>query len=133
MPSAFAVLRLMTSSYLVGAWHRQVLGVRATKHAIDICRRASPLIELIDAIGDESAVFSMEAKWIDRRQSILRGQVDNLFSSCAGCGATIRPPFGTRANCVIPRSISLALCTPSEMTFIPKATDEVSAARKNPA
>jgi len=39
---------------------------------------------LVDAVGDESAVFSMEAKWIDRRQSIVCGQIDNLFSSCNG-------------------------------------------------
>jgi hypothetical protein len=64
--------------------HRQVLGVRATKNAIDICGRASPLIDLVDAIGHKSAVFSMEAKWIDRRQSIVCGQVDNQFSSCNG-------------------------------------------------
>src|SRR5262249_45801474 len=56
--------------------HRQVLGVRATKNAIDICGRASPLIDLVDTIRDESAVFTMEAKWIDRRQSIVCGQVD---------------------------------------------------------
>src|SRR5262249_41493050 len=64
--------------------HRQVLGVRATKNAIDICSRASPLTDLVDTIGKESTVFSMKTKRIDRRQSIACGQVDNQFSSCNG-------------------------------------------------
>src|SRR5207247_8266974 len=37
------------------------------------------------------------------------------FPLVTGCGATIRPPFATTANCVMPLSISLALCTPSEV------------------
>ena len=50
-PSAFAVLRLITSSYFVGRLHRQVGGLFAPQDAIDITRRAANLVDAVRDIG----------------------------------------------------------------------------------
>jgi hypothetical protein len=48
MPSAFAVLRLITSLYFVG--HRQVSGLRSPQDTINIASRAAVLVENIWSI-----------------------------------------------------------------------------------
>src|SRR5262249_20650652 len=65
----------------------------------------------------------------DGELTILRTLEPVVYRACG----SKRLKFGARANCVIPRSISLALCTPSEVTFIPNPSDAVSAARRKPA
>src|SRR6516164_10429887 len=64
--------------------YRQVRRFCTTKNAIDVSGRASPLIDLVDPIGNESALSGMKGKWIDRRQPMLCGQVDSQFSSGYG-------------------------------------------------
>src|SRR4051812_43623966 len=49
-PSALAVLRLMTTSYLVGA----CTGRSALENAIDIAGRAPVLVDVIRPVGDPS-------------------------------------------------------------------------------
>ena len=44
----------------------------------------SPLIDLVDSIGNEATVSGMKAKWIDRRQLMACRQVDNQISSGYG-------------------------------------------------
>ena len=44
-PSAFAVLRLITSSYLVGALHRQVGRLLALEDAVDVAGGAAVLVD----------------------------------------------------------------------------------------
>ena len=44
----------------------------------------SPLIDLVDSIGNEATVSGMKAKWIDRRQLMACRQVDNQISSGHG-------------------------------------------------
>src|ERR1700730_910102 len=62
--------------------NRQVPGVGATKDAIHVCSHATPLVDLVDPVGDETAILCMEPKWIDRRELMSRGQLDNQFASC---------------------------------------------------
>jgi hypothetical protein len=47
---------------------RQARGIGATKDAIDICGRASPLIYLVDSIGNEAAFSGMKSQ-MDRSQA----------------------------------------------------------------
>ena len=63
---------------------RQVRGIGATKNAIDIGGRTPPLIDLVNSIGNESALSGMKAKWIDRRQPMVCGQVDSQLAPGQG-------------------------------------------------
>src|ERR1700738_2564365 len=65
-----------------GATSLQVPGVGATKDAIHVCSCAAPLIDLVDPVGNETAILCMEPKWINRRELMSRGQLDNQFASC---------------------------------------------------
>ena len=60
---------------------RQVRGFCTMKNAIDICGRTSKLVDLVDSIGNETTVSGIKPKWIDRRQTIACGKVDNKMSS----------------------------------------------------
>jgi hypothetical protein len=46
-PSAFAVLRLMTSSKLIGLLNRKVGGLRTFEYFVNIDRRAAELIKVV--------------------------------------------------------------------------------------
>ena len=65
-----AVLRLMTSSNLVGALHRQVGRLLALEDAIDVAGRASVLVDQIGAVGDQAATGDVEAEGVDRGQAV---------------------------------------------------------------
>src|SRR5262249_41751304 len=52
-PSAFAVLRLMTSSNLFGFWTGRSAGLGAFEDAIDVPCRLAELFGVIVAIGDQ--------------------------------------------------------------------------------
>ena len=61
MPSALAVFRLMTSSYLVGACTGRSAGCLAPENAIDVAGRASVLIDRDRSVGDQAASVDEEA------------------------------------------------------------------------
>src|SRR5262249_56964792 len=67
-PSAFAVLRLMTSSYLVGACHRQIGRFLALEDAIDVSGRAPVLVDQGRPVGDQAAGGDVWAGREDRGQ-----------------------------------------------------------------
>jgi hypothetical protein len=54
MPSALAVLRLITSSYLVGACTGRSAGFSLLEDAIDVSSRAPVLIDQIRPVGDQA-------------------------------------------------------------------------------
>ena len=57
MPSALAVLRLITSSNLTGAWDWKLARTRALENAIGIRRRAAKIIGQVNAIGQQAPQF----------------------------------------------------------------------------
>ena len=67
-----AVLRLITSSYLVGACTGRCL--LALEDAIDVACRAPILIDLIERICDQPTALDMEAKTVDRWEPIASGK-----------------------------------------------------------
>jgi hypothetical protein len=54
-PSAFAVLRLMTSMYLVGELDRKVGRLLALKNAVDVTRREPILINQVGSVRNQPA------------------------------------------------------------------------------
>src|SRR6516162_1497234 len=64
--------------------YRQVRRLCTTKNAIDVSGRPSPLIDLVDSIGNEAALSGMKGKWIDRRQTMVCRQFDSQLSSGYG-------------------------------------------------
>ncbi len=54
-PSALAVLRLITSSYLVGAYTGRSTGFSPLRNAVDIAGGAPGLVNHIGPIGDQAA------------------------------------------------------------------------------
>ena len=79
-PSALAVLRLMTSSYLVGALHRQVGGLLALEDAVDVAGRTPVLVDEIGSIGDQAAGRDVVAVGVDRRQLVPGRQRDDQLA-----------------------------------------------------
>ena len=73
-PSAFAVLRLITSSNLVGCCDRQVGRLRALEDAVDVADRAPEQVDRVGSIGNQAAVLRMIAVRIDSRQGMAGGQ-----------------------------------------------------------
>jgi len=69
-PSAFAVLRLMTSSYLVGALHGEIARLLTFEDAIDIAGRAPEHVRAIRSVGDQATIRNDNAVVIDGRQLI---------------------------------------------------------------
>ena len=69
-PSAFAVLRLMLSSYLVGALHREIARLLAFEDAIDIASRAPELVGKIRSVEDQATIRDADAVLLDGRQLI---------------------------------------------------------------
>ena len=55
MPRSLAVLRLITSSNLVGCWTGKSRGLGALQNTIDISGRAQEQLGVIDAIGHQAA------------------------------------------------------------------------------
>ena len=70
-PSPFAVLRLITNSYLVGACTGRVGRFFALEDAIDVLGRASELVNEIGPIGDQAAGGDEVALVVDRGQFML--------------------------------------------------------------
>src|SRR6516225_7641772 len=68
-PIALAVLRLITSSYLVGACTGRSAGF-SPLNAIDIAGGAAELVHIIRTVGNEAAGGDHVTKWIDRRQFV---------------------------------------------------------------
>ena len=54
-PSALAVLRFITVSYLVGACTGRSAGLLALEDTVDVAGRAPILVERIGRVGDEAA------------------------------------------------------------------------------
>src|SRR5262249_1847312 len=71
-PSALAVLRLSTRSYLAGACTGRSAG--AVQDAIDITRRAPPLFEPVNSVGQQAAEFSEVTVRINGRETIASSQ-----------------------------------------------------------
>ena len=68
MPSALAVLRLITNSYLVERLYRQVGRFLALEDAIDVAGTLSELSDNVSPIGDQATATAIEAAGINRRQ-----------------------------------------------------------------
>src|SRR5262249_53507480 len=76
-PSAFAVLRLITKSYLVGCCTGRSAG-------FDVAGRAAVLVEEIQPICDETAGHSVKAGTVNCRQPVLRRQRDDQVAMRRG-------------------------------------------------
>ena len=76
MPSALAVLRLIASSYLVGA-HRKVGGVLTLEDAIDVAGGLPELIDGVGPIGNKAAVANDVSHIVDRGQLVASCQRDD--------------------------------------------------------
>jgi len=76
-PSALAVLRLITSSYLVGACTGKSAGFSPSEDTIDVSRRTPVLIEEIRTIGDQATGGDEVAFIIDRRKFVPRRHRNN--------------------------------------------------------
>ena len=60
-PSAFAVLRLIDCSYLLGVCYRKIGGLRAPQDAVNIGRSLSALVDDVGAVGHEAASRNEES------------------------------------------------------------------------
>src|SRR5262245_35160732 len=79
MPSALAVLRLIPSSYLVGACTGRLAGFSPLEDAIDILGRLSKLLKLVGPVKDQSAPGGEEAEWVDGGQPMARSEFDDWY------------------------------------------------------
>src|SRR5215472_9115413 len=73
-PRAFAVLRLITSSYLVGACTGMSAGFLALENAVDVAGGATELVNHIRAIGDQAAVDDEVAEVVNGGQFVAGRQ-----------------------------------------------------------
>lgn len=110
-PSAFAVLRLITSSYLVGACTWQVGRFRALEDAINVTGGKPVLFYEIGPIGDQTTGGNEVAVIINCRQLVPGRQRDDLTakSGCQTLDVRIRPPFPELAKVEMVRSTSSEL------------------------
>ena len=76
-PSALAVLRLITSSNVVGLLHRKVAGLGALEDAVDVGCRALVKQRPGAAVRHQAAVFHLRGPLVDRGQPVVRGQLDD--------------------------------------------------------
>ena len=101
-PSALAVLRLITSSYLVGACTGKSAGFCALEDAVDVASRTPKLVEEIRPIRNQSAGGDIIAFLVDRGQLVLGGKSDDQITmdrrqrACRQDQTTIR---GLREGC----------------------------------
>ena len=75
-----AVLRLITSSNLVGYCTGRSAGRLALKKAVDIHARLATGIENRTRVADQSAVFDVLAMTIQRRETVARCKRDQWFA-----------------------------------------------------
>src|SRR5262245_13445966 len=68
-PSTLAVLRLITSSNLTGAWNGKLARLLALEDAIDIACGAPIRSELVNSVGQQAAEFSEGTARIDGREA----------------------------------------------------------------
>ena len=76
-PSALAVLRLITSSNLVGCLHRQVGRLLALEDTVDVAGGATELVDIVSPVGDQAADDDEGALEVDRGQLVLGRQPDD--------------------------------------------------------
>src|SRR5262245_6064209 len=80
-PSALAVLRLMTSSYLLGACTGKSAGFSPFRmRSIDIAGRSSELVDEIRSMRDQAASGGEEAFVVDRGQLVPRREGDDQIA-----------------------------------------------------
>jgi hypothetical protein len=78
-PSALAVLRLITSSYLVGACTGRSAGLLTFEDAVDVAGRPPVWIDRIRPVGDQAAFYGVKAERVDRGQPMsCRKRYDQL-------------------------------------------------------
>ena len=78
-------MRLITSSYFVGACTGQVGGLLALEDAVDVAGCLPVLVEQIRAVGDQAAGSDEEAAEVDRRQFVpRRHRDDQMAMRCRG-------------------------------------------------
>jgi hypothetical protein len=75
--SAFAVLRLIANSCLVGACTGRSAGVLALEDAIDVAGRAAVRVDRIRPVGDQATGFDVVAVVVDRGQLVLGRKRDD--------------------------------------------------------
>ena len=79
-PSAFAVLRLMTNSYLVGGLYRQVGRLFTFEDAIDVDGRKAVLTDQFRPIGHQATNSKKRSIRIDRGKSMLCRERDDQIA-----------------------------------------------------
>ena len=67
---AFAALRLITRSYLVGACTGSSARLFALEDAIDVTGRAPVQIDRVSPVGDKTAVTHKDTQEVDCRQLV---------------------------------------------------------------
>ena len=85
-PSAFAVLRLMTSFVLGRRLHRKVGGLGAAQDAVDIGRRLPKHVDVVGAVGHETTIRDKSTERVDRRQAVPGRERDNEIAMQEGGG-----------------------------------------------
>ena len=80
MPSAFAVLRLMTSSYLVGACTGRSAGFSPLRMRVYVAGRSPVLVDKIGPIGDQAASSDVVALGVNRWQLVPGRERDDQIA-----------------------------------------------------
>src|SRR5262245_7926135 len=79
-PSAFAVLRLITNSYFVGACTGRSAGFLALQDAVDVAGSAPILVDHFRPVSDQAALGGHIAEGIDRGQLVPSCQRDDQLA-----------------------------------------------------
>jgi hypothetical protein len=74
-PRAFAVLRLMISSNLVGCSTGRSAGLAALQDLVDIGRRAAPDIVVVRTVRHQAADLDKSPQLVHGREPVLRSQI----------------------------------------------------------
>src|SRR5262245_50807679 len=100
-PSALAVLRLTTSSYLVGACTGRSAWLLSLKDAVDVAGRAAVRIDRTRSVGDQAAADNEEAIRVHRDQPVPGHQRDDALTMKYGKPASRHNQAATRParNC----------------------------------
>src|SRR5262245_43027988 len=118
-PSALAVLRLITSSYLVGACTGRSPGFSPfrTRSTYDAARRNRSILLAPYDIRPPSAVKKRRWYMIGRRCRIAERKIRARLTKFVGVGRFTTPAFGSRAKASMTPSMSSELRMPVGMTL----------------
>ena len=69
---------------LVGLLHRQISRLFALEDAIDVGRSAPEQVDMVDAVGRQTAGLGKVGEWVDRRQTMPRRLCEDTIAMNAG-------------------------------------------------